>query len=148
MKPSWEGIARVLEEETISDAELAYRLGCKKAFVARVRADLGQPPRPLPPIDSTLTIEQRFYKLAALRPGGHRAWLGRKTRDGVPLYDHFLTAARVAFRLTHGREPVGQVRVACLMKHCVEGFHLTDKTMRDAAEQPSRDHAEATRART
>ncbi|MGJ3559008.1 hypothetical protein ACR6C2_08515 [Streptomyces sp. INA 01156] len=51
----------------------------------------------------------------------------------MPLIDNVTTACRVAFRMVHGREPEGQVRVSCVMKHCVEGSHLTDRLMRETA---------------
>ncbi|MFJ5038018.1 hypothetical protein [Streptomyces parvulus] len=131
MKPSWENIERVLAGGRVSDAELAYRLGCKRDLVARVRASLGQPPMPLPPVDA-LTPELRVMISAALTSGGHRYWTGRCSSDGVPILDAHTTVGRVAFRLAHGREPEGIVRVGCTKKHCCEGSHLTDKVIRDA----------------
>ncbi|MFD0209192.1 hypothetical protein ACFVH9_08640 [Streptomyces hirsutus] len=132
MKASWENIARVLEHQVVSDAELAYRLGCAGGFVARVRHDLGLAPMPLPLTDPKATPEQRLMMMAVFLPGGHRRWTGRRSSDGVPLIDRDTTAGRVAFRMTYGREPEGRVRVGCVMKHCVEGTHLTDRLMREA----------------
>ncbi|GGQ49540.1 hypothetical protein GCM10010250_21330 [Streptomyces althioticus] len=131
MRGSWENIARVLEREVVSDAELAYRLGCTRALVSRVRADLRLDPMPLPVSSGRLTDEQRYMIAAVLTAGGHRRWTGRVTRDGVPLLDARTTANRIAFRLAHGREPEGQVRVGCRMRHCVEGSHLTDRLIRE-----------------
>jgi hypothetical protein len=78
-----------------------------------------------------MTPELVVMMNALLTAGGHRRWNGRRTRDGVPLVDHFTTAARVVLRMTHGREPEGQVRVGCAIKHCVEGSHLVDRIMRE-----------------
>ncbi|MFI9418000.1 hypothetical protein [Streptomyces werraensis] len=130
MRASWENIARVLEREAVSDAELAYRLGCARALVSRVRADLHLPPMPLPVANGRLTDEQRYLIAAVLTSGGHRRWTGRVTRDGVPIIDARTTAQRVAFRLAHGRAPQGRVQVDCRMKHCVEGSHLIDRLIR------------------
>ncbi|MCX4609494.1 hypothetical protein [Streptomyces mirabilis] len=133
MRATWENIARVLVCETVSDAELAYRLGCRRGLVARVRSSLGQAPMPLPVMAGKLTAETRLMIGAVLTSGGHRRWVGRRTRDGVPLIDAHTTVQRVAFRMAHGRDPEGQVRVGCVMKHCVEGTHLTDRLMREDA---------------
>ncbi|MDQ1018804.1 hypothetical protein [Streptomyces afghaniensis] len=131
MRASWENIARVLRGEVVSDVELAYRLGCRRGLVAQVRADLQLAPMPLPVGMDRMTPELVVMMNALFMPGGHRRWNGRRTRDGVPLVDHFTTAARVVFRMTHGREPEGQVRVGCAIKHCVEGSHLVDRVMRE-----------------
>jgi hypothetical protein len=131
MNCSYENIARVLAAEVVSDVELAYRLGCRRNLVARVRAELGQAPMPLPVAMDQMTPELVVMMNALLTAGGHRRWNGRRTGDGVPLVDHFTTAARVVFRMTYGREPEGQVRVGCAIKHCVEGTHLVDRVMRE-----------------
>jgi hypothetical protein len=132
MRPSWENIARILQREAaVSDVELAYRLGCRRGLVAQVRAELGLAPMPLPADMERMTPELVVMMNSLLTAGGHRRWKGRCTREGVPLVDHFTTAARVVFRMTHGREPEGQVRVSCAIKHCVAGEHLTDRVMRE-----------------
>ncbi|MFJ1606948.1 hypothetical protein ACIOHS_26795 [Streptomyces sp. NPDC088253] len=133
MSASWDSIARALkaEEQPVSDVELAYRLDCKRGLVARVRADLGMAAMPLPADMDRMTPELTVMMMAVLTSGGHRRWIGRRTRDGVPLVDHFTTAARVVFRMEHGREPEGQVRGGCVIKHCVAWAHLTDRQMRE-----------------
>jgi hypothetical protein len=40
------------------------------------------------------------------------------------------SALRVAFRMTHGRDPIGPVRVGCRTPWCVAGPHLTDRLLR------------------
>ncbi|MDX3345984.1 hypothetical protein PV387_23130 [Streptomyces sp. ME02-6987-2C] len=131
--PSFENLVRVLTANpAASDVELAFRLGCKRALVANARASLGMPPRPLPPLDEPVSPEVRLMIGAVLQNGGHRRWVGRRTRDGVPLLDAHTTVNRVAFRLAHGRAPEGTVRVGCVIKHCVEGLHLTDRIIREA----------------
>ncbi|KQW13590.1 hypothetical protein [Streptomyces sp. Root369] len=133
MKPTFENIARLLEQDaSLSDVELAFLLGCKRGLVASARNSLGMSPRPLPPIDGKMTPEVRLMIGAVLQNGGHRRWVGRRTRDGVPLLDAHTTVNRVAFRLAHGRDPEGPVRVGCVIKHCVEGSHLTDRLIREA----------------
>ncbi|MEV6738613.1 hypothetical protein AB0N14_17460 [Streptomyces sp. NPDC051104] len=143
MTASWENIAAVLEAETVSDAELAERLDCGPDLVARVRASLGQPAFPAPPSATASSEEQRFRELAVEGIDGHVRWSGRTTREGVPLVDHFVTAARVAFRLHHGREPEGQVRGTCLVNHCLAGEHLADRVIRERRREQARADREA-----
>ncbi|MGW2951600.1 hypothetical protein [Streptomyces eurythermus] len=140
MTPSWDSIARALKarEEPVSDIELAYQLDCKRGLVARARADLGMAPMPLPAGLEQPTPELTVMMMAVLTSGGHRRWVGRRTKDGVPLVDHFTTAARVVFRMEHSREPEGQVRGSCAIKHCVARGHLTDRRMREEAREDLR----------
>ncbi|MFB7115181.1 hypothetical protein [Streptomyces sp. NPDC056291] len=138
MTASWETIAAAVRAEDVSDLELAGRLGCKPYLVARVRRDLGQPAFPAPAFPATarparITDEARFEENAVVIAGGHVTWRGRSTIHGVPIVDPFVTAARVAFRMYHGREPEGQVRTTCEVKHCLAGGHLADRVMREQA---------------
>ncbi|MEW2568415.1 hypothetical protein [Streptomyces sp. NPDC047070] len=135
MSASWEGIAHVLERETVSDAELALRLGCAPEFVGRVRTGLKLPAfsaAPFTPPDVPEMSQEllRFEEMSVVIHDGHRHWLDRRTEDGVPLFSARLTAGRVAFRLHYGRDPEGQVRAECEYPHCVEGLHLSDRPMR------------------
>lgn len=114
-----------------SDAEIAYRLGCRAGLVAQARAALGMPALPLPPVGRRTVAQRVAVDSSEVTPNGHRRWTGRVTRDGVPILDNSTTVARVVFRMTHGRAPQGKVLVDCTMPHCVEGTHLTDQRMRE-----------------
>ncbi|MFB7574633.1 hypothetical protein [Streptomyces sp. NPDC056165] len=133
MTASWETIAAAVGAEDLSDLELAGRLGCKPYLVARVRRELGQPAFPATARPARMTDEERFEENAVVIAGGHVTWRGRSTIHGVPIVDPFVTAARVAFRAHHGREPEGQVRTTCEVKHCLAGGHLADRVMREQA---------------
>ncbi|MER6976014.1 hypothetical protein [Streptomyces carpinensis] len=146
VRASWEGIARILQAENAPDAEVAERLGCRESFVARVRRELGMEPWPVrantgvrwPRRDAHEVSEetrQRFFEQRKVTDDGHRRWLGRHLKDGTPLFVSGQTAYRVAFRIGHGQDPIGQIRVECEMPHCVEGGHLSDRLMRDQAVQ-------------
>ncbi|MFF5968163.1 hypothetical protein ACFY64_31470 [Streptomyces collinus] len=82
------------------------------------------PPRPYTLAD--------FYEQTTLLPGGHRRWLGRHSRQGVPLTGRTESVYRLSFRLTYDREPDGYVRGTCTLKHCVAGEHLADRIMRQS----------------
>lgn len=136
---SWEGVAHVLERERVSDSELAVRLLCPPGFIARVRHDLGMPSFPIPEPDTRIARppleaeREQFEAQSIVTADGHRAWIGRHTEDGVPLFSAGITAYRMAFRLQHGEEPEGYVRVECVVDRCVEGLHLSDRLMRERA---------------
>lgn len=136
-KPSFEQIVRVLGAGTEeSDAELALRLGGCPEFVGRVRASLGMAPRPLPSLHAKLSAEDRLDLFSEPIPGGHRRWLGTLSETGLPVIGK-MSVRCIAFRLEHGREPEGRVRVECAQRLCVEGSHLTDQAMRDRGAGPS-----------
>ncbi|WP_030672236.1 hypothetical protein [Streptomyces sp. NRRL B-1347] len=128
---SWEKVAHHLVNDNASDVELADRLESTPQFVARVRADLGMAkfPRPLKP---QMQPVAEVFAAHTVAVGDHLQWSGRTTRDGTPVFSNLETAYRVAFRLEHGQEPQGLVRVACTFPRCVRGAHLTDRVMREA----------------
>lgn len=136
---SWERVAHVLERERVSDSELAVRLSCAPGFIARVRHDLGMPSFPIPEPSTRLARpvleadRALFEGQSIVTADGHRAWIGRHTEDGVPLFSAGVTAYRLAFRLQHAEEPLGNVRVECVVDRCVEGLHLSDRLMRERA---------------
>ncbi|MER5699652.1 hypothetical protein ACWDBO_37395 [Streptomyces mirabilis] len=130
----WERIARVLKAENIGDREIAARLGTTAQSVRKVRADLGLP------IFRHRYKEwtpEEFERAAPRIQGGHRLWKGRRGPSGVPMANRLLTAYQLAFRLHHGRDPVGKIVGRCRRKGCVEGAHLVDRVMRDAVEDTS-----------
>ncbi|WP_399087980.1 hypothetical protein ACGH2B_12385 [Streptomyces sp. BBFR2] len=66
--------------------------------------------------------------------GGHRQWTaGSLTAHGVGRFQHrgtAYTAARAAFVLRTGRQPVGQVRPTCGIPHCCAPEHVDDRATR------------------
>ncbi|MEU1853650.1 hypothetical protein ABZ499_31400 [Streptomyces sp. NPDC019990] len=137
MTASWENIVRVLTRERVSDAELAYRLGCRPDLVRRARAALGMDPMPLPASHTVLSDQERLVMFSEPLPGGHRRWLGSLSEHGTPTFQG-ASVRRIAFRLEYGREPDGRVLPRCQRKLCVAGAHQTDQPMRDAAGPPPR----------
>ncbi len=80
------------------------------------------------------TPEAKLAALAQPAEDGHLTWPGPVTCRGLPLLTlggrHF-TAARVAFRVHYGREPIGQVLPACGLRTCLAGDHLDDRPARE-----------------
>lgn len=64
---------------------------------------------------------------------GHARWNGPVAHQtpAVRFEGRMQSAYRVAFRLHHGREPVGQASPACGVPGCVAGGHVDDRPMRE-----------------
>jgi hypothetical protein len=71
---------------------------------------------------------------------GHVRWTGPTTSyHRTPVVNHgpaSESAYRIAFRMHHGRNPEGIVRIVCGTKHCVAGAHLEDAVIRQARNVP------------
>jgi hypothetical protein len=115
-----------------SDAAVARQLGVDaKTTVARTRAALGLP-KAKPGFRAAATAEDLFWRRARPLDDGHMEWTGTRT-NGVPTLRHggrVHTAYRLAFRIKHGREPVGHVRPGCNVEGCVHPRCMEDQPMR------------------
>lgn len=105
------------------------RLGVSQARVKQIRTDLGLPihkPGPTP----AGSAEDRFWRLAQFTDDGHLLWPTdkRQVRTGHGGRRH--SALRIAFRIRHRREPVGQVNTDCDTRGCVHPDHVADQPMR------------------
>ncbi|MFF4726425.1 hypothetical protein ACFY3M_13940 [Streptomyces mirabilis] len=125
----WEEIAQALKAGPVSDEAVSKLLRCHKRFVAEVRRDLGMP-KYRPP--ARVWGREDYERLSVPLTGGHRRWRGRFDESGVPYANRMLTAYRLAFRVHHGRDPVGRVQGTCRYKRCVAGEHLNDRIIRKA----------------
>lgn len=79
--------------------------------------------------------EQTLAHHSRPAPDGHTHWAGPIDASGKPILwnrHKALNGWRVAFRVHHGREPVGRVTVACDDPRCIAGAHLADRTIREA----------------
>lgn len=86
------------------------------------------------------SIEDAFRARAIPAAEGHVEWTGIKnSTTGTPVVQLGtlrVSAYKVAFRLEHGREPVGYLKPACGKPGCVAGAHLQDAPTREAAKPP------------
>ncbi|MFJ8006163.1 hypothetical protein [Streptomyces fagopyri] len=123
-------IAPLLKEH-MSNAEIARRLFISPGVVARVRADLRMPPYRQP----VETLRTKFERHTAVVDDVHMVWTGQRTQDLVPVLSHGsksrITARRVAYRLKHGREPIGNVAPTCQYEWCVAPACQADTVDRD-----------------
>lgn len=101
--------------------------------VQRTREALGLPPHPAGGSSGHATPDDAFRARTAPAAFGHVLWTGHVCR-GTPMVVHrkaARSAYRVAFRLHHGREPVGRVTPGCDMPLCVAGAHVEDRPIRE-----------------
>jgi len=115
----------------LSNREISRRLRTDPKRVAAIRRELG-----LPRATTVLAVSLDALWATYTKPrlGGHLEWTGY-FRDGVlPVLKHRgndYTARRVAFRIEHGRGPVGRVRAGCGWEPCVAPGHVEDQPMRE-----------------
>lgn len=128
-------VRALLAEDDISDLAVATQLGCGYKRVATVRKRVGLPVyiRGRRPLHGSM--QEAFAAQTEPVEGGHLRWTGTREKCGTPVLRWrtlLQTAYRVAFRMQHGREPVGKVSRSCGIPGCVAGPHQEDRLMRDA----------------
>ncbi|KQW13589.1 hypothetical protein [Streptomyces sp. Root369] len=87
-----------------------------------------------------MTVTMKEWRAAFLArsrrvPGGDRVWCGAYATTGTPMVyvrKERITAARLAFQLAQGRDPVDYVKPGCVRARCIEPAHQTDRLMREA----------------
>lgn len=116
--------------EGLTNTEIGRILRMERQTVGRIRRELGLPNVPHQP----LTLDEKWATFTRPVNGGHLEWTGeRQTTSGTPVMryrEHAYTAARIAFRIRHGREPEGYARPECGLPHCVAPAHIDDTTTR------------------
>lgn len=120
-----------LLREGLTDTQIAERAGVGHRTVAAARKALNIPKMHggrRPELDPRRAFDQRTRPV----DGGHLEWTG--SRMGESPYLEFAgrryTAGQFAFRLRHGRAPVGRVRAGCGYRGCVAPDHVEDEPMR------------------
>ncbi|MGW9299391.1 hypothetical protein ACWHA3_01005 [Streptomyces cyaneofuscatus] len=112
------------------DIMRTLHVGAKLVVAHREALRLPPPRRGGRPL---LPIAAAYEARTEPEAGGHLRWTGH-VDNGVPKLVRNrtkLSAYRVAFRMAHGREPVGQVRPGCGYPRCVAGDHMEDRPMRE-----------------
>jgi hypothetical protein len=106
-----------------SNAHIAARLGISPSGVTSARRRLGLPAvtRHAP------TVEEQFAAHTRVTDDDHLVWTGAYQRGTLPVLNH-TPAARIAWRLTHGADPVGKVHATCDQPGCLK--HLEDAATR------------------
>ncbi|BFP50114.1 hypothetical protein KCMC57_64820 (plasmid) [Kitasatospora sp. CMC57] len=100
---------------------------------SRVQLRPASEPKPQPA--QYASVQAKFEAFVVPTGTGHLDWSGPVNSAGraiVPFAGRIRTAARIAFEVRYGREPVGYVSVACDHPHCLAGDHLDDAVSRRA----------------
>lgn len=141
---SYEGIARALangDPRALSNQALAERFACPPETVARVRRETGAPAYSAGYRARRIAFEEAYGAHVETVEGGHRRWTGTVSKDRVPMVSTRFgqeTAARVAFRIAHGRPPVGHVKPTCEVPHCVAPDCMADRRLREELRRTAR----------
>lgn len=79
------------------------------------------------------TPEESYALYATAYGDGHARWTGPWAGRMPQIWHNRrgCSALRVAFRMRHGREPVGHVKPVCGVLACVASDHLADRPMRE-----------------
>lgn len=112
-----------------TNTAISRTLGCDRHRVADIRRTENIPNVPAQP----LTMEQKWHERTRPVDGGHLVWTGERAASGTPLLRYRTechTAAQIAFRIRHGRDPHGYVFAECGRRHCVAPDHVDDETTR------------------
>ena len=120
-----------------SDTAIARRLHVDAKGVSAARTALGLP-KAKSGRKPAATPEELFWRRTQAVDGGHLLWTGYLNNGGAegacPVLRHdgrLLTAYRIAFRIRHGREPIGNVHTGCDYSGCVHPDHVEDRPMRE-----------------
>ncbi|MFI1535488.1 hypothetical protein [Streptomyces anandii] len=124
---------RRLLDAGMNNTQIARRLRVTRDTAARVRKTLGYPPGRAR--HRVLNLEEKFVRDSIRLDNGHVVWTGQRTQDCAPVLTHRgrkLSARKVAFRIEHGRDPVGNAKSSCEYGWCVAPEHQQDAEDRAA----------------
>ncbi|MEU0950488.1 hypothetical protein ABZ379_48895 [Streptomyces canus] len=131
--------AEILEELRAGGTNngIARKLGVDKVAVARIRDTHGIPTTDERQRTAQPPVEERWRQHTREVKDGHLEWTGPRATNssGTPVLrvrGSWYSAAGIAFRMRTGRDPVGQVRPECDLKHCVAPAHVEDEPGRQA----------------
>lgn len=121
-----------LLHQGLSDRAISLRLHCDAKGVARARATLGLP-KAKSGYRAAASVTDLFHARTEPLDGGHLRWTGSTSTAGLASVRYAgrqHTALRIAFRIQHGREPVGHCSTECGQPGCVAPAHVDDDTTR------------------
>lgn len=120
-----------LIDEGLTNTAIGQRLHLERQTVGRIRRALGI----ANVAQQSLTLQEKWAARTRPVEGGHLEWTGeRQSTSGTPVMryrEKAYSAARIAFRIKHDREPEGYAKSECGMQHCVAPDHVDDTATRD-----------------
>lgn len=119
---------RELAAAGTSTLAIARTLHMDRGDVRKVRNAAGYP------VDTAarprLSLDAAWRTHVRPADGGHLEWTGsRQSSSGTPVMRYrgrTHTAARIAYRIKHGTDPIGYALPGCGTAHCVAPDHITD----------------------
>ncbi|MYT24599.1 hypothetical protein GTW69_30700 [Streptomyces sp. SID7760] len=116
---------RLLQLGTMTDKDVAERVGAATVTVHRRRQKLG-----LPPVRLRLAPEEVFAANTVAVRGGHLVYLSTAQKPAITVNGQAVLVVRFAFARGHGRQPEGQVHRVCAVQGCIAWEHLSDAVIR------------------
>lgn len=116
----------------LSDRQIAAQLHVCATEASAARRALRLPQAR--PGKKALSLEELFHARTRPVDGGHLEWTGHVTPHGCPTVrsdGRQYSAHRIAFRLRHGRDAIGNARPGCGHDGCVAPDHVEDRPMRE-----------------
>jgi hypothetical protein len=112
-----------------TDVVVARQLHIRTGRVSDIRKAAGIAPVKSGPTPTA--VEERFHRLAQPTADGHLLW--PQTTPPIRLRNagRKEAARTIAFRIDHGRNPIGRVTTGCDQPGCVHPQHVEDQPMRD-----------------
>lgn len=113
---------------------IARQLHIDHRTVSEARRHLGMP-KAARGRRAAATPEDLFWRRTQPTDDGHLLWTGHRNNNGVPCLRHGgrgLSAYRIAFRIKHGRDPIGHVKSGCGVEGCVHPRCVEDRPTREA----------------
>ncbi|MET9517012.1 hypothetical protein [Streptomyces sp. NPDC002994] len=120
----------------LSNRAIGNRLGVDPHAVGAARRAMKLPN--VRPGTAPRDKASHFHARTIAVDGGHLEWTGSRDQHGLPILrtgGNSFSPFRVAFRLRHGREPVGKVLPGCEHRGCVAPDHVEDRPMRERYRQ-------------
>jgi len=117
-----------------SDKAIARQLHVHRNRVRDLRDELDIPQHKPGPSASG-SPEDLFWRRAQPTDDGHLLWPWASTCVRIGHDGPRITAARLAFRIRHGRDPEGKVTNTCARIGCIHPDHVADQPMRAQARQ-------------
>ncbi|MFF9554551.1 hypothetical protein ACF1DY_01785 [Streptomyces albus] len=117
-----------LLRQGLSDRRISEQLHVDAKAVAATRKALGLP-KHRPGRAPAASLEEAFWARTEPVEGGHLRWTGTRGRHEAPIVcfrGRRVSAYRVAFGLSHTREPRGHCSPGCGYPGCVAPEHVDD----------------------
>ncbi|MFE7237242.1 hypothetical protein [Streptomyces sp. NPDC057580] len=112
-----------------SDKAISRQLHINQRRAKAVREELGLPTHK--PGMAPSSAEDLFWRRAVHTDDGHLLWPGSARTIRTGHQGARRSVAQIAFRIRHGRDPIGKAIAGCGTTGCIHPAHVEDQPMRD-----------------